>query len=372
MLSRALVEIFNRPEVAERFDDTRVDTLFLALLGVQARDQSRFAQRDFDPRIDGLVTDADTEDEGVGGGGLADAEMVRSPILVYVGSDMSPLRRHIGTSQDFVLDSGTVIHFKAQSSPLGSRMGSKINQLLQEWPTHAVGTVRWLNSKGVDRRLADKYVKSGWLKRLGHGAYVRAGSTVDWPGGVQTLQTQLEFDIHPGGITAIELRGYAHYLALGGREVILFGKPGTKLPTWFAAHPWSQPVTLVTTNVFAQPNKAGSTVKFEGVELEVATLEQATFEMMYLVPKRQSYEESLQVMESLTSLRPHVVQRLLENCTSVKTKRLFMHAAERLNHAWLSRLDLSNVDFGSGRRTIHAGGRLDKKYNLVVADPVQG
>jgi len=78
VLSRALVEIFNRPEVPERFDDTRVDKLFLALLGVQSRDQSRFAQRDFDPRIDEIVTDANTEDEGVGGGGLADAEMVRS------------------------------------------------------------------------------------------------------------------------------------------------------------------------------------------------------------------------------------------------------------------------------------------------------
>ena len=251
-------------------------------------------------------------------------------------------------------------------------MGSKINQLLQDWPTHAVGTLRWLNSKGVDRRLADKYVQSGWLNRMGHGAYLRAGSTVDWLGGVQTLQTQLGLDIHPGAITAIELRGYAHYLALGGPEVILFGKPGTKLPAWFADHQWSQPVTLVTTNVFTEPNKATSMVKSEGVELEVATLERATFEMMYLVPKRQSYEEALQVMESFTSLRPQVVQRLLENCTSVKTKRLFMHAAERLDHPWLSRLDLSNVDFGSGRRTIHAGGRLDKKYNLVVADPVQG
>ena len=76
-------------------------------------------------------------------------------------------------------------------------------------------------------------------------------------------------------------------------------------------------------------------------------------------------------MESLTSLRPQFVQRLLEICTSVKTKRLFMHAAERSHHRWLKRVDLSKVDFGSGRRTIHRGGRLDSKYDLVVADPVQ-
>jgi len=52
------------------------------------------------------------------------------------------------------------------------------------------------------------------------------------------------------------------------------------------------------------------------------------------VPKRQSFGEALQVMESLTSLRPQIVQGLLENCTSIKTKRLFMHTAEQLNHAW--------------------------------------
>ena len=250
-------------------------------------------------------------------------------------------------------------------------MGSKINQLLQQWPSGTVATLRWLNSRGVDRRLADKYVQSGWLERLGHGAYKRAGAIVDWVGAVHALQTQLALAVHPGGITAIELRGYSHYLAFDAREVILFGNPGTKLPAWFEARSWSRPVTLVTTGVFAGTEKTTSTLSVDTVDLEVATLEQAAFEMMYLVPKRQSYEEAFQVMESLTSLRPKAVQQLLECCTSVKTKRLFMHAAERANHSWLKHLDLSKVDFGSGRRTIHAGGRLDKKYDLVVTDPEQ-
>jgi hypothetical protein len=206
---------------------------------------------------------------------------------------------------------------------------------------------------------------------LGHGAYKRAGATVDWAGAVHALQTQLGVAVHPGGISAIELRGYTHYLAFGTREVVLFGHPGTKLPAWFEAHSWSRPVTLVTTGVFAGTEKATSTLPVDEVDLEVATLEQAAFEMMYLVPKRQSYEEAFQVMESLTSLRPQVVQQLLKGCTSVKTKRLFMHAAERANHSWLKHLDPSKVDFGSGRRTIHAGGRLDKKYDLVVTDPEQ-
>ena len=251
-------------------------------------------------------------------------------------------------------------------------MGSKINRLLQVWPDGVVGTQRWLSSHEVDSRLADKYVRSGWLKRLGHGAYIRAGSTVDWPGAVHALQAQLGLDLHPGAMTAFELRGYAHYLALGGRQVMLFGRTGTKLPTWFSNSRWSQPVTLVTARLFRDPEQAVSMVRTDNLELVVATLERAALELMYLVPKRQSYEEALQIIESLTSLRPQIVQQLLENCTSVKAKRLFMHAAERMNHPWIGRLDLSRIDFGSGKRTIHPGGRLDKKYNLVVMDMNNG
>ncbi len=250
-------------------------------------------------------------------------------------------------------------------------MRSKLNQMLEHWPECGVVTLRWLRSRGVDRRLADKYVQSGWLQRLGHGAYSRPGSSVDWWGAVRALQSQ-GLQLHPGAMTAFELRGYAHYLALGERAVMLFGTQGTRLPRWFENHCWSREITLVTTRVFLDLEYSTSLLRHAGVVLEVATLEHAAFELFYLVPDRHSYGAATQVMESLTVLRPHVVQRLLETCTSVKAKRLFMHCAERFGHAWLSHLDLTAVDFGSGKRTIHPGGRLDDKYELVVADtPVE-
>lgn len=232
-----------------------------------------------------------------------------------------------------------------------------------------MATLRWLRERGVDRRLADKYVRSGWLARLGHGAYTRAGDSVDWPGALRALQEQLQLPVHPGAMTAFELRGYAHDLALGDRRVVLFGAQGTRLPRWFAKHGWSRPVMLVTSRVLPDTAASTSAVEHAGVELSVATLEQAAFELFYLVPERFPYEAALQVMESLTALRPAVVQRLLEGCTSVKTKRLFMHAAERLDHTWLSHVGLAEVDFGTGRRTIHPGGTFDQKYDLVVAEP---
>ena len=247
-------------------------------------------------------------------------------------------------------------------------MASKINQLLQNWPNNTVATARWLRSEGVDHRLADKYVRSGWLVRLAHGAYIRAGSDIDWPSGVYALQNQLGLGIHIGAITALELRGYTHYLALRGREVILFGHSGVKLPKWFIQHHWSQPVKFITSNTFQNGVEYTSVLKMDGIELITSSLEQAVLEMMYLVPDRQSYEEAVRIMESLTTLRPNIVQELLEGCSSVKTKRLFMHVAELCELPWLSQLELSRVNFGSGRRSIHTGGKLYSKYNLVVAD----
>ena len=247
-------------------------------------------------------------------------------------------------------------------------MASKINQLLQNWPNNTVATARWLRSEGVDHRLADKYVRSGWLVRLAHGAYIRAGSDIDWPSGVYALQNQLGLGIHIGAITALELRGYTHYLALRGREVILFGHSGVKLPKWFIQHHWSQPVKFITSNTFQNGVEYTSVLKMDGIELITSSLEQAVLEMMYLVPDRQSYEEAVRIMESLTTLRPNIVQELLESCSSVKTKRLFMHVAELCELPWLSQLELSRVNFGSGRRSIHTGGKLYSKYNLVVAD----
>jgi hypothetical protein len=50
----------------------------------------------------------------------------------------------------------------------------------------------------------------------------------------------------------------------------------------------------------------------------------------------------------------------------VKVKRLFMYLAEREAHAWVKKVDLSHVDFGSGKRVIGKGGKLNVKYNLSL------
>ncbi|HCY75809.1 MAG TPA: hypothetical protein DHV28_07790 [Ignavibacteriales bacterium] len=57
-------------------------------------------------------------------------------------------------------------------------------------------------------------------------------------------------------------------------------------------------------------------------------------------------------MERLTTLRPKLVQSLLEECNSVKVKRLFRFLAEKLEHNWFKELQLENINLGSGERVI--------------------
>lgn len=73
-------------------------------------------------------------------------------------------------------------------------------------------------------------------------------------------------------------------------------------------------------------------------------------------------------MEGLTTLRPRLVQALLEHCASVKVKRLFMVLAEGCRHAWVTKLNLSKVDFGKGKRMLARGGRFYSKYSISVPE----
>jgi len=259
-------------------------------------------------------------------------------------------------------------------------LSTNYNQLLALHPHKWVLTQRWLSSQGIDRRQAGRWVANGRLERLGHGAYKLAGAAVDWPGAVHAIQMQWRKNILLSAHSAIEAHGYAHNITLGIRPVCIFAARGTRQPAWFEKSRWSQPIKWVQTDLlpFCDPHESAPDVakilystalKIDDVLVRTSSLERAALEMFYLVPKHQSYDEAFHVMESLASLRPKLVQALLQLCSSNKTKRLFMYTAERVGHTWVKHINLDKVDFGSGRLTIHSGGRLNYQYDLVVNDP---
>lgn len=72
------------------------------------------------------------------------------------------------------------------------------------------------------------------------------------------------------------------------------------------------------------------------------------------------------IMESLTTLRPKLVQSLLESCTSQKVKRLFVYMAEKAAHPWFKALKLDSVTLGTSRYMIVPTGKYIAKYNMTI------
>lgn len=243
-----------------------------------------------------------------------------------------------------------------------------LNHILKLWPSRAICLSSWLEEHGVSQPLSARYLQSGWIERIGHGAFKRAGETVDWPSGLQAIQDQAKLRIHLGGKSALQLEGYAHYLPLGENyPIYLFGSRKIGLPAWFKKYLWDAKINYVQTNLFEPlADDCLTIIETEGIRIKASTAERAIFEEIYLVPKRETYNEAFQLMGSLSAIRPEIVQLLLEKCNSVKVKRVFMVMAEHYNYPWLKQLDLSKVDFGKGKREFVKNGYLEPKYQITI------
>lgn len=243
----------------------------------------------------------------------------------------------------------------------------KLKNLLD---SHLPGTVyvaSWLEDHGISRDLQKHYRKSGWLETAGTGAFKRPGEAVSWQGGLYALQAQSGLAVHAGALTALALQGYAHYLRLGAETVFLFSPPKTNLPAWFRNRDWGQKIEHCKTSVLP-PALALADYQVGAFSVKISTPERAFLECLHLSPDTVDLVECYQVMEGLTTLRPKLLQPLLEQCGSVKVKRLFLYMAEKAGHDWLKRLDKEKLDLGAGDRAITKGGVYVSRYGLTVPE----
>lgn len=246
-------------------------------------------------------------------------------------------------------------------------MDTKLKKLLG---LHKPGTVMlasWLEKQGISRDLQTRYRRSGWLESVGPGAFQRVSDHATWQGALYALQQQAHLPIHVGALTALSLRGFAHYLRLGGETVYLLSPRGTKLPKWFKTHDWGAPVKHLPTSVL--PGDLGlEDYQMQGYSIRIASPERAMLECLHLAPDELDLVECAQVMEGLVNLRPRLVQQLLTACTSIKAKRLFVFLAEKARHPWLPLVDTSKLDLGTGDRSLAKGGVYVAKYHLVLPE----
>ena len=242
---------------------------------------------------------------------------------------------------------------------------SKINTLLSAQPSGIVLSSTWLTEQGYSLDLQKQYKKSQWFDSIGTGALIRHGDQVDYLGGIYALQSQLGLYVHPAGKTALSLQGKAHYLELAAAKVQLFGSKGERLPLWFKKRDWGVDVECKLTS-FLPPELDLVGLNHKSFKVKISSPARAVMECLYLAPKYQPLVEVYELMEGLNNLRPATVQQLLEGCTSIKVKRLFLYLADKAGHEWLSYINLDKVHLGSGKRSIVSDGVYVSKYQITV------
>lgn len=274
---------------------------------------------------------------------------------------------------------------------MSARDSRKLIQLEQELPEGLLVDAAWLEKRGYYGSLRKKYVDHGWLQQPAHRVYRRPRGAISWEQAVISLQTLLEVPLVVGGRTALELQGFGHNLARDQQEIHLFGHqpPPTwlrrlALPVHFVFHKSARlfrndPITRGLTSL-SWNLKTGDSVSNDSLQsgltrqswghwdwpLSLSTPERAVLELLDELPNRESFHQADKLMEGLASLSPRRVQKLLEDCKSVKVKRLFFFFADRHRHAWLKRIERQRIDLGTGKRMLVRGGRFDRGYELTV------
>lgn len=242
---------------------------------------------------------------------------------------------------------------------------TKLKILINSIQPGTVVLAPWLEKLGISRNLQKHYLKSGWLETLGRGAYKKPADKVTWLGGVYSLQQQADLSVHVGAITALSLQGLTHYLRMGSEVIWLFSPYRESLPKWFTNNPWESTIYHQQTS-FLPDNTSIIEREVMNLPLKISSPERAMLECLYLAPDKFDLIECMQLMEGLVNLRPKLVQELLENCKSVKVKRLLLYMADKANHQWFSFVNTSSIDLGSGNRRIAEKGVYNSKYQITI------
>lgn len=250
---------------------------------------------------------------------------------------------------------------------------SKINYLIRQWPKGTVGVQRWLTSLGIDRFLAEGYCRTGWLERIGYGAYKLYQDSVDWTGAVWTLQHALNYQVHVGAQTALELQGYRQNIPMRSNTPVWLIKNSHEkrnLPKWVERNfSDAQHIHYFSSALWDENEKKPiglTTFKVKDYKINIATPERAILEYLDLVPSDFSVEQAQFLMSILVTLKADLLETLLERCQSIKVKRLFLILAEHEKHAWLKKINIQSIGVGSSKLMIGKGGYYYPQYKLSL------
>tara|TARA_Y100000780_G_scaffold232456_1_gene264158 strand:- start:82162 stop:82926 length:765 start_codon:yes stop_codon:yes gene_type:complete len=248
----------------------------------------------------------------------------------------------------------------------------KINQILSNWKSGDIHGLEWLAGYGVDRKLAYKYCKSGYLDKVAPGVFIKANEQPNPYSVIRYLQQEMNLKLHVSGRTALELQGHAHYLSMGNKNrIYLTSYESRTFPKWLKNY-WGHFEVSFRKSSFLESEKFLTEHEVsDDYKVNVSARELAIMELIENFDLSNSLETIENYVESLTTLRSYLLQEILEECQSIKVKRVFLYVSEKLNLPYFKKLDFSKISLGSGKRVVVEGGVLDKKYNITVDRTVE-
>lgn len=240
------------------------------------------------------------------------------------------------------------------------------DRLILDWGESEVHSTQWFDQRGINSSLLRRYSSNGLLRRLGGGVYAKTSDKSDWQAAIFTAQKEFHLPIHVGGRTVFELLGMGHYLNMGPRPVIyIMTRKRIRTPVWMAKNDWGVEFMIKNLNIF-DGDIGLNEFKKTKFAMKISSRERTIMEMIDILDLRWSFETLEQYFESLINIRADVIQNLLENCRSVKVKRMFLYMANKLNLPVIKKLNEKRIDLGSGKRTIAVNGQLDKRFAITV------
>ena len=240
---------------------------------------------------------------------------------------------------------------------------TKLKQLSQLFPEGVIAPSGWLQANGYSPQLLHRYVRNGWLEKVARGAYIRPASTLSWEGAVLGLQKLAQLPFYVGGLSALYLQGYAHYLPMRETGISLYGKG--KAPAWAKNIP-SVTLTFHGKPDFETMGLKEHPTKIRDWTIKIASPERAILELLYDVGEEGiDFLFASEIFEGLSTLSPRLLNELLHHCKHRKVKRLFLFFAHYYKFPWLKHIS-DNIDIGAGKLQIVKGGHYDKTHMITV------
>ncbi|NIM15038.1 MAG: hypothetical protein GTO45_24005, partial [Candidatus Aminicenantes bacterium] len=194
----------------------------------------------------------------------------------------------------------------------------KLFRLSREIPI----TTAKLKTMGISPFLARKYKESGWIESIGFGVYKLPNSDLSIEGLLHCLQEDLNLNLHAGAKTALEMGGVRHFYR-EEEKVYFYINSKSNVPLWVRS--FHKKAKIIRSSKWNQKKflyNPGTKI----FDFFIAKKELAILEQIELINRGETFEETAQLFELLSSMDSKLINELLKEA-SIKAKRIFLFLA---------------------------------------------